>query len=568
MAYVETAEEAAATGKVRRPHRKQYCKIFTDGTEPTTENILTKLMLGAEGHTPSALQRAICRSMDGISLVLTEASDCYTVDREIVKYPAGFDLWSLPEVQGAFGLARPPEVPPMMFSNLSAVRCAKSMTASSKALQMIATSDFSGLAPGDIPMLPILAPDMRAAKQTWQHICGTLEQSERLRKLFAKKPRGDSIWIYHPSGRAVEVTVRALSRFGTALTSRWCVGVIWDEAPRMVGAADGAKNIDESIRAARGRVLPGGQLLLIGSPSHPFGPVFELYTKHFGRPSEDIVICKARGDHLNPRKWTKKEQEALKRTDPNGHRTEFLAEFGDPEEAFFSSDSIERNRRRTPDVEPFDPTWSYVAAMDPAGRANAWTLTVLGRKPSTDMRERYVVVFAKQWRLPRHRSKGDFLEPNKILDDIKSIVNSYGINEVHTDQYAVEVMMALGDHHGLDVIPHDLLAENRREAANGIKVLLEEDRLELAPDHYLREDLVRVEKRITAAGVGIHLPKSSDGRHCDYFPALGLCVLHPPGSPGRADNKVIDEEERILAYLRQRGTRGESIEEGSRALWS
>lgn len=64
-----TAEEASKTGKPRRAHRKTYCKIFADATPPTTENILVKLMLGAEGHTPSALQRAICRAMDGLSLL-------------------------------------------------------------------------------------------------------------------------------------------------------------------------------------------------------------------------------------------------------------------------------------------------------------------------------------------------------------------------------------------------------------------------------------------------------------------------------------------------------------------
>jgi hypothetical protein len=555
----------------RREHRKSFGKIFSDGTPPTTENILVKLMLARENARPSALQRAVCRAMDGISLVLSVASECMTIDRQIVCYPAGFDLWELEEVRIAFGNERPPEKSPAMFCHFSAVRCAKSMTAAAKALQMIAASDFSDLAPGDIPMLPILAPDMKAARQTWQHICGTLEQSERLRKLLAKKPRGESIWVYHPSGRAVEITVRALSRFGTALTSRWCVGVIWDEAPRMVGAQDGAKNIDESVRAARGRVLPGGQLMLIGSPSHPYGPVYDLYTKHFGRPDEDIVICKARGDHLNPKKWTLRDQEAFKRQDPNGHRTDFLAEFGDPEEAFFSSDSIERNRRRDPEVLPFDAECSYVAAMDPAGRANAWTLIILARKPSPDLRERYAVALAKQWRLPRHRTKGDFLQPTKILSEIKELINSYGINEVHTDQYAVEVLMALGETMSLDVLPHDLVAENRREAANAIRVCLEEDRIELAPDHYLREDLVRVEKRITGGvntGVGIHLPKSSDGRHCDYFPSLGLCMLHPPSPPGYSTNRSVSEEDRIIAQLVAQNKRSSEANQTARALWS
>lgn len=558
----------------RAEKRKDKGALFTSG-RVTTERIFCELMLNRDGALASALQRVVCRAMDGEPLVLEREVQVSTTAGPRTL-PAGFDLWDLDEVRLAFGNARPPETQPALFCHLSAVRCGKSQTAAAKAIEMIDNCDISMLAAGDIPMLPVLAPDKKAAKQTWQHIFGTLDQSPILRRRFAKKPAGESIWLYHPSGRVVEVTVRALSRFGTALTSRWCVGVIWDEAPRMIGAEDGAKNLTESLRAARGRVLPGGQLLLIGSPSHPFGPAFEMYTTHFGQPSEDIVICKARGDHLNPVKWTKKEQEKLLRQDPDGHRTEFLAEFGDPADAFFSSDSIERNRRRVGvqgDADatgnlPYDPTWSYVAAMDPAGRANAWTLVVLARKPSPDMRERYSVAFAKQWRLPRHRQKSNYLDSNQIVAEIKEIANSYGLNEVHTDQYAPEMMMALGDTHGLDVIPHDWLTKMQYEAATGLRTLLEEDRIEIHPDHFLREDLVRVQKRVTAMGRGVHLPKSQDGRHCDYFPALGMCAVHPPGAPGAADRKQT-EEEKIIDFMTARARRdgADEFARQARAVW-
>ncbi len=553
----------------RAEKRNSKGRIFLRG-KVTTERVFDELMLNREGATPSALQRAVARVMDGISLVLEGERRCSTATNELVTYPEGFDLWTLPEVQIAFGNARPPECQPAMFCHLSAVRGGKSQMAAAKAIEMIENCDVSMLAAGDIPMLPILAPDKKAAKQTWQHIFGTLDQQPMLRRRFAKKPAGESIWLYHPSGRVVEITVRALSRFGTALTSRWCVGVIWDEAPRMVGVDDGAKNITESLRAARGRILPGGQLLLIGSPSHPYGPAFELYTTHFGQPSEDVVICKARGDLLNPVKWTEKAQRALQRQDPDGFRTEFLAEFGDPADAFFSSDAIERNRRRPPepDVLPFDPQWSYVAAMDPAGRANGWTLVVLARKPSPDMRERYVVVCAKQWRLPRHRTKSDYLDSNKIIEEIKGIARSYGINAVHTDQYAPEMMMALGENHGLDVIPHDWLTKMQHEAATSLRVLLEESRIELAPDHFLREDLVRVQKRITGMGPGVYLPKSQDGRHCDYFPALGMCIVFPPGA-AENDTHTATEEDKIIDFLKARAERNsdENFFGGAKAAW-
>lgn len=565
----ETPEQAEARlakrrAKLEHEASTQFC-LFKDGTQPTTENILVKLMLAREGVRPSALQRAVCRAMDGISFVLEEDAECVGLDCKIITYPAGFDLWDLPEVQAAFGHGRPPETQPAMFAHISAIRGAKSMTAAAKAIQMVQTVDFSHLGPGDLPMLAILAPNKDAAEQTWNHVFGALNQSDELRALISRKPRGRSAWIYHPSGRDAEVVVRALSAMGTGLTTRWLVGAIWDEGPRMVGAKEGQKNLDESLTAAEGRVLEGGQLLIIGSPARPYGPVYDMYTEHFGKPTEDKVICKARGDFLNPVKWTPKEQAKLLRRNPDAHRTDFLAEFSDPQDAFIPSNAIERNRRLDPEELPFDPSCSYVAAMDPSGRANAYTFIVLARKPSTDLRARYTVACAKQWRLPAHRQKGEFLNTGAILAEIKDKLNSYGLYEVHTDQYAPEVFVTLGDMLGIDVIPHDFDEHMRREGAQAIRVGLEEDRLELAPDHYLREDLVRLQKRITSNGVGVHMPNVG-GRHCDFFPALTLCVLHPPGAPGEV--RAVNEEQQMIGQVLRRMQGQDVASEAARALWS
>lgn len=554
----------------RKEKRDSKGRLFCDGTPVTTENIFVKLMLNREGALPSALQIAVCRAIDGISLVLESPRRCVDLDGKPVEYPAGFDLWDLPQVQIAFGNGRPPECRTALFANLSAVRCGKSQIAAAKALEMIEHCDFSQLAAGDMPMLPIFAPDMKAAKQTWNHIYGTIDQSPTLRKRFARPPRGDSLFLYHPSGRVVEVPVRALSRFGTTVTSRWCVGVIWDEAPRMIGAADGAKNLTESLRAARGRILRGGMLLLIGSPSHPYGPVFEYYTTHFGRPDEDVIIVKARGSYLNPAKWTEKEERRMARQDPDGHRTDCLAEFGDPQEAFFSSDAIDRNRRRPPErpeVLPYDPACSYVAAMDPAGRVNAWTLIVLARLPSPDMRERYAVAIARQWKAPRHRSK-QYLDADAIFAETKSIISAYGLDSIHTDQYAPESQMALGTHHGMNVVPHDMTVRMQYEAAASLRVILDEDRLELAPDPNLREDLVRVQKRFVGNNPGVFLQKTTDGRHCDFFPSLALCALFPPEAADSVDRPLSDEEKMVAYFMKKAGGSGDdAFTEQASVLW-
>ena len=71
----------------------------------------------------------------------------------------------------------------------------------------------------------------------------------------------------------------------------------------------------------------------------------------------------------------------------------------------------------------------------------------------------------------------------------------------------------------------------RLAAYTGLKHMLAGGLVELHPDKYLREDLLRVRKRVTAGGAIVVLPETQDGRHCDYAPALTLAMsrwLHDP----------------------------------------
>ncbi len=51
---------------------------------------------------------------------------------------------------------------------------------------------------------------------------------------------------------------------------------------------------------------------------------------------------------------------------------------------------------------------------------------------------------------------------------------------------------------------------------------LADDGLELPDDPMVRADLLSVRKRVTMNGLAIELPRTADGRHADYAPALAL----------------------------------------------
>src|SRR5262249_40146429 len=111
----------------------------------------------------------------------------------------------------------------------------------------------------------------------------------------------------------------------------------------MIGAEDGVKNIEHFREAVLGRLLPGAVYLATGSPWQPYGPAYDAVVKHFGKPTESLVVLRTSGPKANPTWWTPKRIANL-RNSPGGeitYKTDCLAEFADGEEAVFPAQAIE-----------------------------------------------------------------------------------------------------------------------------------------------------------------------------------------------------------------------------------
>jgi hypothetical protein len=486
--------------------------------------------------TATPVQRAICRVSDGLPLA---------------------ELWKHEEVRAAFGGAQPPEVVPAILVVLAAIRCAKSMIAAARTIVAARTCNLDGLAPGDLIRVPIVSVDKDGADAVFTHVVGAMLNSRQMRRWLRSDPTADSVIVSHESGRDVEIKISALTKAGSTLVGRWLAGCVFDEAPRMAGENDGVKNLDDSLSAVAGRIREGGQIMLIGSPWAPFGPVYELVDKHFGKPSADVVVVRGTGPSLNPVYWTPKRCERLRTSslasDRRSHQTDVLGEFADAEEALFSNEAILAASRTEPVRKP-EPGMHYVAAMDPGSRASAWTLVIVG---CTGVKEWgqpvYSVVLAKQWlgspQMP--------LQPRNVMRDIAAELVPYGVDLVYTDQFACEALNDIAFEFNVGLHGTHVNAAYRMQCVTAIRDALHESRLELAPDPYLRTDLVRTKKKITQNGVTIHYPQSGDGRHCDYVPALGLAMVNPPPLPVAVADESLDDDPHYAAVMASERARRE-----------
>ena len=128
--------------------------------------------------------------------------------------------------------------------------------------------------------------------------------------------------------------------------------------------------------------------------------------------------------------WTPERCEELRRRDPVAFRTDVLGEFADPEAAMFSSDDLALViRRHAVELGPQDGHY-YVAAMDPATRADAWTMVIATRLEDG----RLSIVAARQW----HAKAGAPLSPDEVLREMAEELRPYNVSRVVTDQWAAD----------------------------------------------------------------------------------------------------------------------------------
>ena len=461
----------------------------------TMEELLTHPM-GFGLVTASPVQRAIMRMADG--------------------NPLG-ELWKHPAVKRAFGSEDEPraEGKPKEMAVLSAIRCGKSLMAACMAVHWTQVCNVENLGPGEVPRVSIISINKDLAEVIFGHIVGRVMASPALKGLVMGEPTTDTIVLRHPTGRPVEIKVVAGSRSGSTLVARWSAGAVFDEFPRMLGEGEAVVNWDDMRKAVLLRILPGSQVVSIGSPWAPFGPAYNVVKEHFGRPNRQMIVIKSPGWDMNPQLWTPTAVKDAEEKDPQAFRTDVAAEFAQPEESLILQDSLDAATRPHPLIEPPKPGVQYSAAIDPATRGNAWTLIVACQEGQTRR-----VVLTRQWigtsALP--------LRPAAVLAEVAKICKAYRVGVLDSDQYYGDALRDLAAQQKLILIVH---AWNEREKLSkflALKTMFEQGMVEIPSDPVLRADLSRVKKVLKASGASISFPRTSDGRHCDYAPCLAMAL--------------------------------------------
>ncbi|HEY1692258.1 MAG TPA: hypothetical protein VGG39_08850 [Polyangiaceae bacterium] len=487
------------------------------------EHLLTS-PAGFDLGTASRLQRALCRAADGLR-VRPELIDDEALQRHFRCE------------RSQIGLSTP-----VLVVIVAGVRGGKSLLAACAAVKGCMTGDLSALRKHEVPRFAIVAPTVDNATATFRLLVGHVQASPVLSRLVVKDPSDDTLLLRRPDGHVVEIVVVAAHRGAVTLRSRWLVGFVLDEVALFGAEATGAAiNAEELLRAGETRLVPGAQGWIISSPFGPSGLLYDLWREHFGNPGA-VLVVHAPTRALNP-SFPQAKIDAVRRRNPDAAAREYDAEWIDADTAFFDGTLIDAATRATPLEEAPVPGAAYAAAWDAATRGNSWTL-IVARAEAADVQPQLVGSTAEErprqlLELPRVRialarqwtgSKKSPLDPDATIAEIAGILATYGVKSVRCDSWGADALQALARRHGITLREVSSTQAEQFARYDAVRTLLTTSRLELAPHPVLATDLKGVRKKALANGIKPELPKTSDGRHCDFAPALTLACEAAPSA--------------------------------------
>lgn len=476
---------------------------------------LEKLLVHPAGfglETATPVQRAFCRVGEGKPLGELAA------DPNVIRSFGG------PE--GVAELAALEGTTPLEVYLLAAIRCGKSLIAACAGVWCGLTADLSILGPNEIARVPIVSLDLDKAEIILEHLRGAAARPFLRKRLVGKMPEPGSktgrVRFRRDDGRVFEVKIMAGKKAGGSLVSRWCAAVILDECARMAGAEEGVINFDDSRKAVLGRIRPGGMLLCPSSPWAPRGPVYEAVMEGHGHPTVSRVVIRATGPEMAPMIWTPEACEKLKTSDQGAYLTDVAGEFADPATAYFVDVEL-RACTRDEEHREYDAACTYVAVMDPATRSNAWTFVIVGRRSGgtgNAADDEFFIAYHRQWQ----GSKLAPLKAQDVLPEVKPVLEEYKIPDVSCDQWGGDLLIEHGEICGVAINVIRSTTEQNSKRTIDLKSRVNARKLELPPDPVVRSDLASTKKLLTRNGMVFDWPVTSDGRHCDYAPAIILGV--------------------------------------------
>ena len=149
------------------------------------------------------------------------------------------------------------------------------------------TASLASLAPGEVAVALIVAPDLRLARQTLRYAAGAAEATRSIARLVEANG-ADGLTLRRPDGRVVSIECLPATRGGSAVRGRSLVSAVLSETA-FFRDSSAVVNDRDLFRAVMPRVMPGGMTVLESTPWVETGLLYDEFSANFGSPKSSIA---------------------------------------------------------------------------------------------------------------------------------------------------------------------------------------------------------------------------------------------------------------------------------------
>lgn len=218
----------------------------------------------------------------------------------------------------------------------------------------------------------------------------------------------------------------------------------------------------------------------------------------------------ASGNPLVQREWLVQYRDR----DAKAFERECLARFQDSISGFLDSSLLQKSVDRGVRERPATTAVTYVAAMDPAFRQDAFAFGI----GHADARRGVVVDLVRRWTAKELGTKS--IDPRVVLAEIALLCHRYKVVTIGTDQYQIESLRQLAGDLSLNLQEFNFQAGSKAQIYANLAGLLNQERLQLIDHELMLRELGALERTLSPGGtVSVSAPP---GQHDDLATIVAL----------------------------------------------
>jgi hypothetical protein len=383
-------------------------------------------------------------------------------------------------------------------------------------------ADLSTMAPGEVAVALVVAPDLGLAHQTLNYAKGAAQADPELRGLITAD-NADSLVLRRPDGQPVSILCRAAGRGGGGLRGKSLVSAVLDECAFFRDQSY-VVNDRDVFNAVAPRVLPGGVVVVASTPWAEAGLLFDEFTLNYGHPVTAMAVT-APTLLMLP---TQRNIDAVRREearDPENALREFGAQFMAVGSCnFFDRDScVVAN-----DIEPITNAGQLVrvgVGGDLALVRDAAAVVVVHEQDG---------IFTVVEIVEKRPTRGAPLKLSEVVKDFSGVAARHGADSIEVDHHELE---AAREHlpDGVRLVPCAGGAQGKIDTYSRVRDLLHNGKIRIPAEYQRLANQLRdvVKKPISGGGIRIFSPHKGNV-HGDIVSAFVLAV-------DRIDNAPVEE---------------------------